>query len=309
MYLLILLLALLLVLVRFCLICLFILLFFVKSNFFIASISVVHPLDVIRTRIQTDGNRKGAFHIAKDIVNNYGFKGLYTGFTPPLAAQALYKAVIFASIGFSKRAIITSSKNENHKLSLFENSICGIFAGTVNSLVVCPIELVRNRLIAATQLKSNIYSGPIDCIKKVIKNDGILGFYRGWAATVLRDGPGLGAWFAAFETARKLIPSITGLKENDSLTLLLSGSCGGIAFWTVALPMDAIKSIIQTSYGNQNNMGLLTKKVKTNGIIWLIQDLYRGYPIALARGIPASAIVFLVNQRVVGFLQTISKKE
>lgn len=268
----------------------------------LASIAAIHPLDVIRTRIQTDKSKQGGAQILRSILNTNGIRGLYTGFTPPLVGQAVYKAVIFSTNNLSRRIILSQKPDGNKRLTMAENSLCGAIAGAVNSLVVCPVELVRNRLIVSAVNKSNIYTGPLDCLRKVIRNDGVTGLYRGWIPTVLRDGPGLAAWFVGFEAAKKTLPKFTSLKENDSLTLLISGSCGGIAFWTVALPMDAIKSIIQTSYGNENNSRVFIKKIIDNGVIKVIRDLYRGYPVAIARGIPASAIVFLVNQRASAFL-------
>lgn len=264
---------------------------------------MIHPLDVIRTRIQTDKSNSGIPTIIRNIYNTRGMLGFYAGFTPPLAAQAVYKAVVFSSNGLSRRIILSRKPDGNKTLSTLEHSICGAIAGMVNSSVVCPVELIRNRLIVASQNRTNIYKGPVDCLKQVWTSEGIPGLYRGWTATMLRDAPGLAAWFTAFETARKTIPKVTGLNENDDLTILASGSCGGVTFWTVALPMDAIKSRIQTSYGNQNNIEMLVKVIKDKGILRFIRDLYRGYPIAVARGIPASAIVFFVNQRATTHLQ------
>jgi hypothetical protein len=84
----------------------------------ISATVVCHPLDVIRTRLQTSGRFRGAIHCASLTVKEEGFRALYkgskihsdrhglaapvlcwSGMASPLAAQGVYKAVMFASYG------------------------------------------------------------------------------------------------------------------------------------------------------------------------------------------------------------------
>jgi len=79
----------------------------------------------------------------------------------------------------------------------------------------------------------------------------------------------------------------TVIVDNQSFALTpLSGACAGITFWTVALPTDAIKTIVQTSnlrWREAFHQVSFTRVYKT------------GYSMALARGIPGSSITFTVQ--------------
>ena len=56
-------------------------------------------------------------------------------------------------------------------------------------LTIGPVELIRIRL--QTQ-KGKMYTGPIDCIRKIYKIGGIRALYRGMGPTIGREGHGMG---------------------------------------------------------------------------------------------------------------------
>lgn len=184
------------------------------------SIICCHPLDTVRTRLQVDalsnapGNRlyTGAIDCLRKTIKHEGIRGLYKGMASPLAAQGFYKAVMFGAFGVASRGLkrmkgIGPSNSPSGKkpgLTILDTVLCGAFAGTVNTLVLSPIELIRNRLMIQSSSSTVLYTGVVDCIRKVVKNEGgILGLWKGWSATVLRDGPGVAVWFGAFEFARR----------------------------------------------------------------------------------------------------------
>lgn len=60
--------------------------------------------------------------------------------------------------------------------------IAGAITGWGVTAVVVPVEQVKARLQVQYFLppgQKHEYSGPIDCLKKLYKNNGIAGFYRG----------------------------------------------------------------------------------------------------------------------------------
>ena len=229
----------------------------------------------------------------------------------PLAAQAIYKAVIFGAFGLSKRAW-TERQAPAAALPLPVIFCCGAIAGGVNSLVVCPVELVRNRLMVQQHTGGSgsggssvrFYTSSWDCARRVVATEGgPLALWQGLAPTLLRDAPGVGAWFAAFEATKRglLRGGMGGIAGGDEGTLapwavLLSGGIGGVSFWLVALPFDAVKSIVQTQRrkgGGRIRYGRLLHRVaeQERGLL----SLYRGLGISAARGFPSAAVVFLVQ--------------
>lgn len=256
----------------------------------IASIVVCYPMDIIRTRLQTTSSTKftGAFDAFTKTIKGEGFTGLYKGMASPLAAQALQKSIMFGAYGTAKRWV----QKGTEPLSLFDSFICGAVAGIANTTVASPIELIRNRLMVQyTGKAESKYKGPVDCMRQIVKADGILGLWKGMWPTLCRDGPGVGTYYAVFEMFRRY-----KTPEGQSSTfgvLMFSGAMAGIGYWVTAFPQDTIKSIIQTDttgrYRGMLHCGM--ELVKEQG--W--KRLYRGFSLGIYRGIPGAATTFTTH--------------
>jgi solute carrier family 25 carnitine/acylcarnitine transporter 20/29 len=280
---------------------------------------VCHPLDTIRTRLQASALASattnfrpytGAIDCLQRTVIEEGALALYRGMAAPFFAQAVYKAVMFGSFGIARDSVTPAllgqgAAERSPRTAAF---VCGCFAGSVNTLVLTPVELVRNRLMVQRRLlagqtstnTNRTYGGILDVVKTAVREGGVSSLWRGLSSTILRDGPGVGVWFAAFETSKRGFPSLMGWAADSTANLLLSGAAGGIGFWLVALPFDAIKSHIQTAAlqgGRPENPLQVANRVGIRG-------LYTGLGIALFRGIPGAGIVFLVQSRASAWLET-----
>ena len=168
----------------------------------IASILAVHPLDTVRTRLQAApaGAYRGAWHCARVTVRREGPLALYKGLAWPLAAQGLYKAVMFGVYGAASRAL--RGGDPARPLAAHEVFAAGGVAGGANALVLAPVELVRNRFQVAAGRTT---------LRAVLREAAAAGgVYRGLGATLLRDVPGVGAYYAAFEAARRRAVALRG---------------------------------------------------------------------------------------------------
>jgi solute carrier family 25 carnitine/acylcarnitine transporter 20/29 len=103
----------------------------------------------------------------------------------PLAAQGVYKAVMFGVYGSMQRRI---TGGERRPLALWELYVSGAVAGGANTLVVAPVELVRNRLMVQYGKAGapGQYLGPFDVVKRVLATDGVLGLWKGLGPTLMR---------------------------------------------------------------------------------------------------------------------------
>jgi hypothetical protein len=65
-----------------------------------------------------------------------------------------------------------------------------MFAGFVNSFVLSPIELVKCRLQVQREDKSHAYyRGPINCVKRIVREEGVNGLFKGLLSTIARETP------------------------------------------------------------------------------------------------------------------------
>ena len=191
------------------------------------SISVCHPLDVIRTNMQIKQSinygGKSTTQLLRAILRDKTVWSFYDGFLLPFCAQALYKAVIFSTNTFSSTYLFQDKKDAR---SVF---LSGALSGVVNSFLVAPIEMIRTTQIMHSGSSS---SSVKQCLRRIYDNSGLGGFWRGFFPTAARDGPGIGFYLLGFNSCKEY------LNRNSSffllspfMTRLVSGSVAGISFW------------------------------------------------------------------------------
>lgn len=67
----------------------------------------------------------------------------------------------------------------------------GSIGGLANTVVAGPVEHIRIRL-QTQPANPRLYNGPLDCVMKLVKSNGIAGVFKGQVATMWRDGIGYG---------------------------------------------------------------------------------------------------------------------
>lgn len=241
-----------------------------------SAITVCHPLDVIRTRLQLDPT----ISLAKSI----SMGNLYSGFKTPFIAQGFYKAVIFASNTASINMLFNGQRDRNTVL------ISGCIAGAVNSLVVAPVEMVRTSQIL--RAKSNPGEGLFTTIASIMKTKGITSLWAAVGPTILRDGPGMGLYMLAFEQAKPFLAGTDLLREQLLATKMVAGAFAGVVFWTWAIPIDTIKAMIEARIqSTATAAGAAAADTKMHVIV---SRSLKSLPIAYIRGIPSAAVTLTV---------------
>jgi hypothetical protein len=270
----------------------------------ITSTSVVYPFDLIRTKMQSTGmGMKAAspFQVFQHTLNNGGIRALYTGLTVPLAAQAVYKATVFAGNNSAKELVMEwntlEGSNINYELSLPDIFWCGFAGGALNAaLFVTPVEFIRNQLIAQhTKIANGVImtkpfmKGPLDVLRYTVRTNGVVGLWRGLSITVARDSIGCGFFFAAMHSVqRTLSPDNT---PSMGVTLL-SGIAAGLSFWFSTLPLDTLKTWVQNGTAESAREALI-ESLKRYGTVGTFQQLTRGWQMAFGRGAPSASIMVL----------------
>jgi len=264
-----------------------------------ANQSVCHPFDTIRTRLQMKPELRGPLDCTIQIVRYEGVAGFYKGFAAPFFAQAVYKSILFSVNSFAQKTLDRYEIERTRKTAFF----CGSVGGIVNSLVTTPVELVRNQLMMQINDFNRTFNGPSHFVSRVYRHSKskllfIRQMYRGLQATIIRDGGGVGFLFLGFSLGLNFAKEYAGVTKKSELPLpyvMLSGSMGGIAFWSFALPFDGIKTRLQCVNVLQSD-----HRPRFLDIVRSMQprDFYRGWQVALLRGIPGAATTLTVHHLV-----------
>lgn len=220
--------------------------------------TVCHPFDTVKTRIQASTT---PYSILKDVRSN-GLLTFWRGLAAPLTSVIIEKSLLFSSYDLIRH---------NFSLNSFQS---GVLSGILTTLTVTPFERVKIK--AQTENR-----GTYQALRNVIKHDGVRSIYRGWSATLIREVPGYGLYFWAYEHSKKSMGDPSPWKS------FLTGSISGVTAWIVIYPSDPIKTVMQ----NQN-IGIrqaILQIYTAHGM----HGFYRGYLWALARAAILHGGVFL----------------
>jgi solute carrier family 25 thiamine pyrophosphate transporter 19 len=120
-----------------------------------------------------------------------------------------------------------SSKFMSSLVKVAKKGVIGGVAGGVSKFVVFPLDTVKRRLQAQV-LKSSFdttissvgassiikYSGLVDCVSNIWKNEGMRGFYKGIIPTTAKAITATAITFAAFEVSRDFIGRLEGVASH-----------------------------------------------------------------------------------------------
>lgn len=279
----------------------------------VSEILVMYPLDVVKTRVQIQGRvpvpgqdfYTGMGDCFKKIVANEGFSRLYRGISAPILMEAPKRATKFAANdewGKFYRNLFGVAKM-NQSLSI----LTGASAGATEAFVVVPFELVKIRLQDRAQAAK--YNGMIDCVTKIIRNEGPLTLYQGLESTMWRHILWNSGYFGCIFQVRALLPANpSGDKSIQMRNDLLSGSVGGTVGTILNTPMDVVKSRIQNStkvVGGVPKYNWAWPALGTVAKEEGFAALYKGFLPKVLRLGPGGGILLVVFTGVMDFFRTL----
>merc|ERR1712043_17145 len=178
---------------------------------------------------------------------------------------------------------------EKKKLGFMENFMLSGVAAGVSKTAAAPIErvklLVQNQdeMIKQGRLDKP-YSGVIDCVQRTLRQEGVIPFWRGNLANVLRYFPTQALNFAFKDTIKGIFKTPKDAPQYQKFgTNILSGGVAGSMSLTFVYSLDYARTRLANDAkgkgGERQFNGLIdvyTKTLKTDGI----QGLYRGFAIS-----------------------------
>lgn len=174
----------------------------------------------------------GVLDAVVSIVSEEGVRGLYRGLLPALFLTT-HGAVQFVSYEFLKKEVqvlgwATPRPNSNQSTSIsplggggqldipmYLTAALGFLSKLVATTVTYPYQVMKARLqqreiLVADEASSVFraqakYRGMLDCVKQIVKYEGLVGFYKGYLANCIKVAPSAAITFAVYEQALKVI--------------------------------------------------------------------------------------------------------
>ncbi|CAF9939794.1 hypothetical protein IMSHALPRED_001635 [Imshaugia aleurites] len=234
----------------------------------IAKLSVGHPFDTIKVRLQTSEKVqfKGPLDCLLQTIRHEGVRGLYKGATPPLVGWMFMDSVMLGSLTFYRRilkdsvfsspSILATSRSSSReienanqqvedRLPTIGHGTAGIMAGATVSFIAAPVEHIKARLQVqyAADKNKRLYSGPIDCINKIARAHGIRGIYHGLSATLLFRSFFF-FWWGSYDLITRYFSDHTKLSTPS--VNFWAGGLSAQVFWLTSYPSDVVKQRIMT---------------------------------------------------------------
>ncbi|KAJ7807821.1 mitochondrial carrier domain-containing protein [Mycena olivaceomarginata] len=316
--------------------------------------TLTYPLDLVTTRLQLDSPEKarrssglhGAIRILCGIIKKHGFQDLYTGLGTDTGATLLSNFFYFYFYAFlryllTRRRLSLDSKSSHlirpHKPSLMEEVLLGFIAGVASRAVSTPLNIVTLRL-QIEQENDGDEEEDVDesvprvggVVKKIYKEDGIWGFWRGFKTTTLLSlNPAL--TLALFQVYRRVLTrasATTGANPSPRQAFLgaaVSNSIGMVShilsysiqprkfqlqlFYILSCsPKRGSKLLLQprcarvlrdayTGKGRSRPTKTLSGK-KSSSTTPGISGLYQGLEMQIVKGFLSQGVTFLVKGRI-----------
>lgn len=188
-----------------------------------------------------------------DYGKHFNLKWLYSGLFRAMCSYSVEKMVVFG--------VYNSLKQHN-----YDPAISGAIAGLLASLTITPGE----------QLTIDKQIG----VKRVTLSNPLLSIghlYQGLTATMFRESLGFAVHFTIYDYISNKIN-----KERNELKTILCGITAVIFGWSCIVPIDRIKTQIQSG----------TFNIKT----YNIKESFQGFRFALLRAIPFHVTCFLIME-------------
>jgi len=153
------------------------------------SLMFVYPLDFARTRLAADvgkGSERqftGLVDCLKKIRAVDGVKGLYQGFGVSVLGIIAYRACYFGGYDTAKRTLLSDPKT-----SVIFKFIVAQCVTSISGIMSYPLDTVRRRMMMQSGRKGAdiMYTGTIDCFRKISQNEGGKAFFKGALSNVFR---------------------------------------------------------------------------------------------------------------------------
>ncbi|VDP13251.1 unnamed protein product [Heligmosomoides polygyrus] len=249
-----------------------------------AGVLAGHPLDTVKVRLQMQNpNSKlytGTWHCFKTIIKKEGTAGLYKGLSSPLASLTAINAIVFGAHGSICREFSQPD-------SLRAHFFAGCAAGMMQSIIATPSERLKLLIQIQMDAANTRYQSPLHAARSIVAKHGYSSLFRGFLATLIRDCPAFGIYFASYEWMSRSMSKDGKMESLTGPQLLLAGGAAGMLSWLFNYPTDVIKTRFQTSKYT-SYMHCIQSTYREGGM----RMFYTGLGSTLLRAFPSNAATF-----------------
>ncbi|KAH8649439.1 mitochondrial carrier domain-containing protein [Tricladium varicosporioides] len=264
---------------------------------------LTYPFEFAKTRAQlrqTPGSisPRNPFAVVFKTYQSEGLRALYKGCGILVIGSVGKDAVRFLSFDTVKNAF---RDKETGTLSPLRNMLAGMSAGVVASIcAVTPTERIKTALIDDARGPKR-YTSTVHSIRCILREDGFVGLYRGFAGTTLKQASATSFRMGSYNILkdwqeRKHV-------EQNTFVNFANGSVAGVVTTLCTQPFDTVKTRSQAAEVT-TTADAVKSILRDDGI----RGFWRGTIMRLGRTVFSGGILFTTAEAVAKILNPIVAK-
>ncbi|XP_064625938.1 mitochondrial glycine transporter B-like isoform X2 [Lineus longissimus] len=168
---------------------------------------------------------------------------------------------------------------------LMKSFIAGSFSGTCSTILFQPLDLVKTKLQAPVSIGASPL-GIVTTVTNVVRNEKILGLWRGMAPSISRTVPGVGMYFCSLHWLKTNFGSSDPHALESMFLGALARSLSGVSM----LPVTVVKTRFESGYFQYRSvLHALSDIYRSEGA----KGLYSGLAATLLRDAPFSGLYLM----------------
>ena len=281
--------------------------------------ATLYPLDLVKTRLQVQQERRGIVSAMRNIVQREGVRGLYQGLGPALLGNTVTWGGYFFFYEAAKQRKLGSAAGPARQLSSLEHLAAAAEAGTAMVFISNPIWLIKTRLqlqqqghsAAPSSLTRRPYRGMADALRTIVREEGPLALYHGVGPALLLVSHGA-LQFVTYEwmkreLSRRTASSAAARDAADAHGVispmhgLVLGAASKVVASTATYPYQVVKARVQQRGGAVRYRG----PWHCARHMWVHEGaraFFRGCFVNVLRVVPAAAVTFSTYEYTAGLL-------
>jgi len=267
---------------------------------------IVHPLDIIKTRLQVDTSSHPLLNssrsVLRDILRNEGptrLSALYRGLTPNLVGNSAGWGLYFLWYGEAQDVIRSwRGYTPDQQLTSVDYLSASSASGVLSAILTNPIWVVKTRMLSTSAAQAGAYPGMMYGLKAIYRTEGVRGFFHGLTPTLAGVSHGA-LYFMAYEKLKLWRKKSKQDQTLTNLDTIIASSLSKTFAGTLTYPHQLVRARLQTYDPGA------TTHVRGPGLVALIKQIwlnegfvgyYKGLFPNLLRVVPSTCVTFLVYE-------------
>lgn len=287
---------------------------------------IVHPLDIIKTRLQGSlhfqpGAKKwtdngfpvdtsahpllnSSRSVLRDILRNEGptrIAALYRGLTPNLIGNSAGWGLYFLWYREAQNLIRNfRGYQPGQQLTSLDYLTASALSGGLSAILTNPVWVVKTRMLSTSATQTGAYPSMVSGLRSIYRREGVRGFFHGMTPSLFGVSHGA-LYFVAYEKLKFWRRQSKNTEELTNADTLMTSSLSKIFAGVISYPHQVVRARLQTYNPSA------TTHVRGPGIIALVKQIwhnegfvgyYKGLFPNLLRVVPSTCVTFLVYENV-----------